>query len=62
MRIFLSITVSMVHPMHHGISPGYQKRRPLCKPCQKVKRFLPAPAGGIHLMRSEPVEKKGMKK
>ena len=62
MRILFGITISMMHTMHDRISPGHQKRRPLYKPCQKVKRFLPAPAGGIHLVRSEPVEKKGMKK
>ncbi len=62
MRILLGITISMMHTMHYRISPGHQKRRTLYQPCQKVKRFLPAPAGGIHLVRSKPMEKKRMKK
>lgn len=62
MRILLRIAVSMMHSVHHPISTWYQKRRALYQPGTHIKNPLPVFAGTVHFMRTEPMQKKRMKK
>ena len=51
-----------MHAVHNRICPWYQVRRPLRKPGHEIKSPFPVFGGGKHLMRSETMEKKRMKK
>lgn len=62
MRILLCIAVSMVHPVHDGISPWIQERRPLCKETEKVEESFCAFAHCEHLMAGITVHKEGLRK
>lgn len=60
MRIFLCVAVRVMHTMQHGIRPWVEEGRTLRKPCQKIEKLLPFFSGGIHLVRSIPVQEKSM--
>lgn len=62
MRILFRIAVGMMHPVHYGIGPGHQKRRPLHQPGAYIKKTLPVFAGTVHFMRTEPMQEKRVKK
>jgi hypothetical protein len=62
MRVFFSVRKSVVHPVHDGISLGYEVRRSLRGVCQKVKDALPEFVHREHFMRGVPVMKKGLEK
>ncbi len=62
MRVLFCIAVYMVHPVHHCIGPGIQKRRTLSEPGKKIKQFFGSFAGGIHLVRCISVQEKSMEK
>lgn len=58
MRIFFGIAICVVHPVHHCIGTGIQKRGALCNECEKIKEALPEFVHGKHLMRCIPVQEK----
>ena len=56
MRVFLRITVGMMHPVKNGIGPGIQKRGSLGEKGETIKKSLPKLIHFEHLMRSVPMQ------
>lgn len=61
-RIFWSITISMVHPVQYSIGPWRQIGTALAKPGEEIKEFFPIFIHGEHLMGSISVEKETLAK
>lgn len=60
MGIFLSVTVSMMHSMHHRICFRAQVRRTLSGISHNVEEFLPKLVHGEHAMGCISVQEKGL--
>jgi hypothetical protein len=58
MRVFFGVAVCVVHPVHHRIGTGIQKRGTLCDEREKIKEALPEFVHDKHFMRRIPVQKK----
>ena len=62
MRVFFSICVGMVHPVHDRIRLRAYKRSSLCYIAEDKKETLPEGAQFKASVRSVPVQKKGLTK
>jgi hypothetical protein len=62
MRVFLGITVCVMHTVHDGICPGIKKGRALHEDRQSIKKALPKRIHRKHFVGSVAMEEKSLTK